>query len=592
MKFPSRRILILVGLLFVSLIGVGTVVAQTDTSWCVTPAADGVTPQGCAQVTISPVGTLVGDYYLGETLLATAQNPGKVLLPLGSQQVKVKNIVSTEPGFGTLFIYNEATAFTFIQEGKITNATVYPTKKYIRGTLRLTCDIRNTNPADPAEQLGCQVMIDTVPQPDILPPGGVKDYILDPGPHTVVTTIVGTPANLWSPATVTQNVNIVASATPAQAKPLFQKSAHLVITLSQPGVVGDIYVDGVQVATQVAAFDLWVAPNKTHKVDVKAVTDPLQADLYHWKDGTASAYVTPGQEKPIVVRLTQEWFKGFIEYTCNVTNYNPAAPIPMTCLPVLDGVPQAPVTPGVPVVYTVPTGAHKIVTTLEPAVEYGSTPVTGNPFVSGGKTVKSVATLTAKIPTFDVTVVNNSYTAISNLYIYPPGGAKGTDKLGFSTIAPGTSKVITVEKGTWSLYATNSKENPLAFEPSVTIVAPYTFVVNGPYVDRNFAPGTLTVVNGSPFHMCALFMVPLFMDPAPPDPGPNWLGPGEVIAPGARREFLVTQTTYLLGFVTCEGLTHFAIVTVGVNTTYNLPPAYTDYARDVNMPTALLEQVR
>jgi hypothetical protein len=582
MKSRALRIAAIVCLVVIGLIMAGTALAQTDTSWCV--AADGVTPVGCVVVTLNPAGT-TGDFFLGETLLVAGQNPGKLVLPPGSQHVTVKNVKSTEPGFGTLFDYPDGAATVYTTAGQITSSSVFLTKHYIRGTLGLTCDVRNNTPTD---VLGCAVTIDTVPQPDVLAPGAKMDYVLDPGPHTVNVTLTGDSAKYWIPASHDHPITITAGrATPIASR--FDKMAHLTITLSQPTVLGDIYVDGTLLAPQVLTIDTWLAPAKSHKIEVKGVTDPAQADLYHWKDATSTVFLTAGQEKTSTITLVQEWYKGFIELNCTITNYQQG----MMCAPVLDGVPQAQVAPGTPTTYTVPTGSHKLIVTIEPASDWGSTPKSIFAYVTGGKTFKANASLTAIAPKFDITLTNNSYTEVCNVYIQPAGTTDwGTDKL-IGTVPVGSSKVFTVDKGTYNLYAQNCSSNPLGIVSNVAVTAPTSWVVTGPAVQPGGVLTLFTIANNTPWPVCTVLFAAVN---GPQDNPPmNWLGPDQTVGSNAKRDFLLPSGLYVTGIVSCDTKAYLitpVFIEPGVHQTFPLDVAsYTkpkDYSQApylINIPT-------
>lgn len=707
MKLTRSRILIAIALVIAITALAGNVFAQ-DTSWCVSP--DGVTPIGCAEITIAPAGT-VGDFYLGDVPMATAQNPGRLVLPVGTHTVNIRNIVSTEEGFGTLFVYNDASTSVTVQLGKIVAKSVTATKKFIRGTMALTCDIKGATAAD---LVMCQVTIDGVPQPDLLTPGAVRNYVLDPGAHAVNVTLVGDSAIYWSPAFRDQSVTITAGKT-AAVKPAFLKKGHLIASLDQPNTVGDWYVNGVLIATQAPAIDQWVEPSKNHKIEVKALTDSTAAGLYYWKDATATVNLPPGSSKSQVIKLTKVWLKGFLDLTCDIKAATPAdqiwcavtidgvpqpdlvapgavahyvldpgahvvqsalngpssiywsptmreqkvtitagktatfkpaylkaghlianmnvagavgdwyldgvlvatqaagfdawvepskahkvevkaindpaaagrwvwkdatasvtltpaqektqtlAPVQqwlvgyielacnitnaqpgMSCLPVLDGVQQPLVSPGGLATYQVPVGAHKLVVTIAPASDWGSTPKTFNANVQGGKTFKANATMTAVIPTFKITLINNSYAPICNLYLpISNSPEKGPDKLS-GQINQGQSRTFTVDKGTYDIYAQNCKTNPLYLQLNVPISSDLTIVVTGPQVTSG-THATFNIENTSVYTVCMALFAPVNGEPW------DWLGPDQVILPNQSHDLLLTTGVWDFLLFDCSG---------------------------------------
>jgi hypothetical protein len=186
LKHRSIHLLGTLAIIVAVLMFAGTAIAQSE-QWCA--SGDG-TATGCVEIKLNPA-SLVGDFYLGDRLLAQAQNPGRLILPPGSNRIDVRNIQSTDAGNGVLFVYSDASANVSIVQGKIQTVTVYPQKRFIRGTLNLTCDIRNSTAND---SVACAVAIDGVGQPETVAPGAKHSYFLDPASHVVSVTVTGASA--------------------------------------------------------------------------------------------------------------------------------------------------------------------------------------------------------------------------------------------------------------------------------------------------------------------------------------------------------------------------------------------------------------
>lgn len=273
-------------------------VVNPDAPWCASP--DVATVTGCAEVSIKPAG-LVGDFYAGSTLLAAAQNPGRLVLPPGANKIDIRNVKSTEQGFGSLFIYTDTSVRIAIAENQVRPAAVTARKRYIRGTLELTCDIKN----HAGENVGCSISLDGTPQPASIAAGQKGSYVLDPGSHTVSATLTGDPGQtvLWAPATVTRTVSIAASPTPRTLSASFVKAGHLTATLDQPGVVGDWYLDGTQVATQTAGVERWVASGASHQIEARNLTVVATPLIHPWAESSARVTVPSGQSRSVTVKL-------------------------------------------------------------------------------------------------------------------------------------------------------------------------------------------------------------------------------------------------------------------------------------------------
>ncbi len=385
MTFVTSRKIWLAVVLALVILGVASVAsAQDDTPDC--PNELEGEPVGCAHVYL-PQETLLGDFYLDGELIF-AQYPGFFLTTsIGSHQIDVRNIQSTEEGFGELFTYEDTSKTVWISQGRSQEVTLYPKKTFIRGTLELTCDIRDVVEGD---SVACQVAIDDIPQESTVPAGEKANYILDPGEHKVTVTLVGDQANLWAPASDEATANVRAGST-ARVSIRFQKRAHLTLTLDQEGVLSDLYVNDELVAAQVATTDLWLEPNKNYTVEARNITDPAAGDLYHWKDTKTFVYLKPAQEKTVEFQLKQEWLKGFYAVTCNITNWEGQN---VTCNPTIDEVPMDPVPPGETVEYPLDPGSHNVIITLEPVAEWLSEPITQTPYITAGRTTKYTAIFT------------------------------------------------------------------------------------------------------------------------------------------------------------------------------------------------------
>jgi hypothetical protein len=350
---PFHKV-VLVGLLLLPFLITASIMQQEGEgeNWCVSP--DG-SPVGCAEIALSSE-TMTADFYLGEALLAQQQNPGRLILPPNqSHTIDVRNVQSTEEQYGVLYVYADTSANVYPLEGQISKLTVSPQKSYIRGTLNLTCDIRNAVEGD---SVACQVVIDGVPQEGTLLPGAKADYILDPGDHTVAVNLVGEMAMLWDPASTSEVASITAGGT-STLRPRFDKRAHLILVLDQPDVFADFTINGELVAEQVPTYEQWVAPYKTYRVEAKNITDPLAGEVYRWRDATSSSYLSPGQERTVTFRLQKEFLQGFLKVQCNPPSVQPADSI--GCRVTIDEVVQeGDLPPGGEVTYTLQKGQHAV----------------------------------------------------------------------------------------------------------------------------------------------------------------------------------------------------------------------------------------
>jgi hypothetical protein len=398
-----RIALILVCPLIVTTV-TATATAQEPTC---APSAE---PSGCAKVSLWP-DTLSGDYFIGETVVAQEQNPAYInVASATTQAIDITNITSSEDGYGELFVYDDAQVRAWVAEGNTRSYTAYPRRRFIRGMLNVTCAIRQAAEDD---DIGCEVSVDGVPQGIRIEPGQRETYILELGAHEVMVAPIGASAHLWSPESHTETVYTRAGGT-SYVNSYFNKQGHLTITMDQPGVTADLYVDGELVATQAASAEMWVAPFRTYRVEAKNITDPAAGEIYGWRDSVAWTYVGPGQERMATLRLTQVYTKGYLDIVCEVTNVEPGEdPV---CLPTIDGLQVAPVANGATATHVVEPGYHDVTVLLEPTEVFNTSPFTTRPWVTAGST----STITAHFTIEREPAISESPTSQTNCE--PTGG--------------------------------------------------------------------------------------------------------------------------------------------------------------------------
>lgn len=294
---PLYRKLIALAIVLALVVLTGSVLLEQP-AWCV--SADG-SPVGCAEITLIP-SEATGDFYVDGALVAPALNIGQLALaPDVDHTIEVKNIQSTEADLGTLFSYKDVSMTLKVKAGEAKVKTVKLVKNYIRGTLELTCDIKNYA----GENLACSVAIDGAAQPAALAAGQKASYILDPGSHAVTVSLSGDPAQiaLWAPASLNQTVSITAGAKLKKMAATFKKAGHLIVTFNQPTVIGDFYVNGELVGQQVPAIDKWLGAG-SYQVKVQNIQDAALPG-YRWRldQSVKTVRLTAGQENKAVFKL-------------------------------------------------------------------------------------------------------------------------------------------------------------------------------------------------------------------------------------------------------------------------------------------------
>lgn len=382
------------GAILLSLLLMGSLNAQSAP--CGT-MPDGSIPIACVTVKLAP-DTLVGDFVEDGVTIVQQVNSTTFYWFEGTEtitpfQVEVKNIKSTEPDFGTLFIYGNTSVTVQGAKGRNKIVPVKPQKTYTHGTLKFTCDIKNAAPSD---AVSCHVTIDSAAQADVAA-GQAASYVLEPGDRLVLVEINGEQANLFDPASKQQTVKITAGNRVTNLKATFTKKGHLALGLDQAGVVADFYLDGTQVATQTASYDLWVAPGKSHKIEARGFNDPAAGGVYAWKNVSQTVTVGSGKERTIALKLQKQWLKGFLNLKCAINKAKPQDHL--ACQPSIDGVAVGSIPSGEARQYTLDPGSHRVTVALSPAGVITASPQTFNVAISAGKTANRTVTFTADQPT-------------------------------------------------------------------------------------------------------------------------------------------------------------------------------------------------
>ncbi|MBN1312846.1 MAG: hypothetical protein JXB30_15640 [Anaerolineae bacterium] len=227
-----------------------------------------------------------------------------------------------------------------------------------QGTAQVFCNIRG---AEETDSVACRVSIDGVSQPQDILPGQSVSYSLDLGLHEILVELAGDQAGLWGPDSQQRTVNISAGYN-YRVYMTFYKKAHLTIALSQPDIVGDFYVDGELLATQVASIDLWVTSRTRHDIAIKDITDLAAGDAYYWRDTLAYVWPYSGQEKTVVLYPRKVYLKGFLKLDCDVSNVQPEDDV--VCNVAIDDQPAGTVPGGAEGQFSLSSGQHTVAVTL------------------------------------------------------------------------------------------------------------------------------------------------------------------------------------------------------------------------------------
>lgn len=320
------------------------------------PCVQGGTPSGCADVKLNDP-TLVADFYVGETLAATGVNSARLSVPASATvKVEARNVRDNSAEFGDVYVFTNASTNVTLSAGQTRAYTLTPKKTYLKGFLTLTCDIGHVQAG---EGVVCRPMVDGTTMGDIAP-GGKVTYNLLPGKHNVHVDLVGEQAGRWNKTANDHSATITAGRTSSVASK-FVKRGLLTITLSQPGVTADLYVDDVLIASQAVTAEMWVTSGASHKVEARNVTDPAANGVYKWKDARSSTSIGAGQARTVKLNLLKEYLVGFLDIKCELEGYsNQDVQCSVTDGETLLGIQS----PGQEVRYNLAKGSHALVVSL------------------------------------------------------------------------------------------------------------------------------------------------------------------------------------------------------------------------------------
>jgi len=293
---------------------------------------------------------VVADFYVDGVLVASQVAEAVAFVAPGTHVVEAK--VLTDPAANGVYMYPDTSAKGTVKANQAQVVTLKPAKTFLLGFAQVSCAIKAVVAG---QDVRCAVTIDGNGM-GTLEVGQSQVYNLTPGAHTVNLALNGANADLWAPLTVDLPLNIVAGKT-AATKMTFDRKGQLTLRTGIPDVVGDFYVDGVLVASQVPEAVAFVAPG-THVVEGKAFNDPMAAGIYMYPDSSAKGTVKANQTQVVTLKLVKTFILGFAEVSCGIKAVEPGQDV--RCAVTIDGNGMGVVEPGQVQVYNLAPGAHTV----------------------------------------------------------------------------------------------------------------------------------------------------------------------------------------------------------------------------------------
>ena len=295
---------------------------------------------GCAVVRL-PSDSLSADFYDGQQLLAAGSNTITVPVLGGqSHHLIIRKIVDSNVDPTTDYIYDDTSLDVSVTPGQSQTFVVSPPKDYQRGQLRLTCDLQSEEVGD---DVVCHPLIDNAVYPD-LSGGDSTTVTLATGSHTVRVELIGALAKIWTPDAKDDTLNIQAGQV-APLKETFTRLTQLTIDIDRSGVVGDLFLDGKLIGSQVSSAQAYVMPNASYTVVGSNFVDPAANGLYRWNTIGVGVDVTGEVRKVVTLPMDRQDLTGVVTVGCNLAGYKTTDVV--TCeIPVDGGEPISRLSPG------------------------------------------------------------------------------------------------------------------------------------------------------------------------------------------------------------------------------------------------------
>lgn len=239
---------------------------------------------------------VVGDLFVdGQPIGGQVPNASIFVAP-GSHKVEGRNFV--DPAANGVYHWLDVVMTSLVGANQTRSVTLIPRKEFLLGFANVTCRI---NGFEAGRDVRCNVAVDGQGL-GAIEVGQNQTYNLPPGPHTLNVSVVGGNADLWAPPAQDIPIKITAGLT-NRSNPTFNRKGIFNITLSDPNVVADIFVDGVQVAGQVNSTQFAVAPNVRHTLEARSLRNVTTPDAFEYDNISTVATVFANQTRPATLKV-------------------------------------------------------------------------------------------------------------------------------------------------------------------------------------------------------------------------------------------------------------------------------------------------
>ena len=242
------------------------------------------------------VPNVVGDFYVGEQLIAAQVFTTTVFVAPGNHKVEVRNVV--DPAANGVYRYPDAVMTAAAVANQSRSATLRLAKEYLLGFGQLTCRI---NGLEAGHDVRCQVFIDGNDM-GLIEAGQMQTYNLPPGTRAVNVGVVGGHADLWAP-TVQELAFAITAGRNSLSTATFNRRGILRVALSDPNVVADIFLNGNPVAGQVNTAEIVLDPNVRHTIEARTLRNINAPDAFEYDDLSQVVTLTPNQTRNLTLTV-------------------------------------------------------------------------------------------------------------------------------------------------------------------------------------------------------------------------------------------------------------------------------------------------
>jgi len=249
------------------------------------------------QLTLSlNVPNVVGDFYVDDQPIAAQVPTAAIFVSPGNHKVEVRNVV--DPIANGVYRYPDVAMTASAVTNQTRAVALRLAKEYLLGFGQFTCKI---NGLEAGQDVRCHVLVDGADL-GLLEAGQTQTYNLTPGSHTVNVSVIGGHAALWAPNAQDLPLTITAGRNSALAAG-FNRKGILKLTLSDPNVVADIFLDGNLVIGQVNATDIIVDPNVRHTVEARTLRNITAPDAFEYDNLSQVVTLSPNQTRGLTLAV-------------------------------------------------------------------------------------------------------------------------------------------------------------------------------------------------------------------------------------------------------------------------------------------------